>query len=92
MPLVVGGSPVAVDQREIVGQHDAVAHLGSSVALDGEVLDGDAYPGTDHRTVGEIGQDAQEHLAVGDGLDQARDALAHAVHGVGAHRVARVDQ
>ena len=44
------------------------------------------------RAVGEIRQDAQEYLAAGDRLDERRDALAHAVDEIRAHRVARVDE
>ncbi len=42
--------------------------------------------------VGQVRQDPQEHFAARDRLDQRRDALAHAVDEVRAHRVARVDE
>ena len=53
--LVVGGGAVWIDQRQVVRQNDAVAHLGAGEALHGEVLLRNGNLGANQRTVGEIG-------------------------------------
>ena len=90
--LVVGGRAVRIDQRQIVRQHDAVAHLGAGEALHGQILRRYGHLGANQRAIGEVGEDAQEDLAAGDGFHEARHAFAHAVDDVRAHGVAGVHQ
>src|SRR5690606_34253021 len=71
---------------------DAVARLLAGIAAARELLDRDLARDADERAIGEIRQDPQEYAAAGDRLDERRDALAHAVHEVRAHRVARIDE
>ena len=90
--LVVGGGAVRVDVGEVGGDDDAVAHALAGEALARERGGRQRDLGARQRAVGEVGEDAQEDLALGDGLDQRGHAFAHAVDQVGAHGVAGVDE
>ena len=66
--LVVGGGSVGVHQGKVAGQHDAVPHLFAAVVLALQVLHGNADAGLGDGPIGQVGEDAQEDLAAGDGL------------------------
>ena len=89
--FVVGCSPVGINQGQIVCQDDTVAHLLTRIPLTLKVLHGNADPCFGDSSVGEVGKDAQEHLAAGDGFDQRGNTLAHGIHQIGAHGIAGVD-
>ena len=89
--LVVRAGAVGVGVREPRGLRDPMRHLRAGEAEVRQRLEGDAAGGAREPQVGEIGEDAQPHPAAGDALDQRRDALAHGVDQVGAHRVLGID-
>ena len=84
--LVVGGRAVGVGLGEVAGQHDAVAHrLTVNVGRPPDAAR------ARQAAVGQVGQDAQIGAAAGPCGDRRRQFFGHGVDGVGAHRVARVD-
>jgi hypothetical protein len=46
----------------------------------------------DQGAVGQVGQDAQEDPAIGDGFDQGGNPFAHGVDQVGPHGITGIDQ
>ena len=91
--FVVRGGAIRIDGRELGGDDDAVARLLAACSrLPASCSTGILQLRAHERAVGEVRQDAQEHLAARDRLDERRDALAHAVDEIRAHRVARVDE
>ncbi len=88
----MGGGTIRIDQGEIIGQNDAVAHLLAAEALAGQHRHRIGHLCRHQRLIGEVGKDAQKHLATGDAFNQAGDALAHGVDQVGAHGVTGVHQ
>ena len=92
MPLLCVAARYGSTRRELGGDDDAVARLLARVAAARELLDGNLAARAHDRAIGEVRQDAQEHFAARDRLDERRDAFAHAVDEIRAHRVARVDE
>src|SRR5690625_6817949 len=58
--LVVGGGPIRVNARKIIGHDNAVAHLLAIKSLAGQLFYRNAYFGPDQRAIGQVGQNAQK--------------------------------
>ncbi len=90
--LVVRRGTVSVDARDIVGKHDGIAHRRAVVRAPGQVADGEPGSRRDQRAVGQVGQDAQRHVAVAPARDLRRQRLANRVDKIRAHRIHGVDK
>ena len=90
--FVVRAGAIRVALREDGGLLDALGQLFTArEALSIERLVGHAADDRDRPSIGEVGQDAQAHAPARELADARREALAHRVDRVGAHRVAHVD-
>ena len=76
-----------------IGSDDyAVTHPFTRIAPAGELGHRQRDFGARQCPVGQVRQDAQEDLALGELLDQRGNAFAHAIDEVRPHRVPGVDQ
>ncbi len=92
MPLLCGGGAVGIHAGEVRSDDDAVAHPLAGIALSRELGRRQRHLGPGQRPVGQVGKNAQEDVALGDGFDQRGHAFAHAVDEVGAHGVAGIHE
>ena len=91
-PLVVGGRAVRVGGGELVGVEHPLGHLRAVHAVARERRERDAHRGARQAPVGQVGEDAETRRTARDLLDHRRERLDQRVDGVGAHRVAGVEE
>ena len=90
-PLVVGGGAIGVDGGQRVGVEDRFDDFRAAAPAGRQRVWRDPHPGTRKPQVRQVREDPQADRAAGDALDERRHGFGHGVDGVGAHRVAHVD-
>ncbi|MCY1529222.1 hypothetical protein D9M68_643560 [compost metagenome] len=87
----MGRGAVGIDGGEGVGIDHALDHFFAAALARGQHRRCEPHARTRQPQVRQVRQDAQAHRAARELLDQRRHRLGHGVDGVGAHRVAHVD-